>query len=43
LLEVSASPAVQQADDMQINLPLHCFFLQKVARQLYGQWIKGLL
>ena len=43
LLEASASPAVQQADDMQINLPLHCFFLQKVARQLYGQWIKGLL
>jgi GMP synthase-like glutamine amidotransferase len=43
LLEAIASPAVQQADDMQINLPLHCFFLQKVARQLYGQWIKGLL
>ena len=43
LLEASASPAVHQADDMQINLPLHCFFLQKVARQLYGQWIKGLL
>jgi GMP synthase-like glutamine amidotransferase len=43
LLDAFASPAVQQADDMQINLPLHCFFLQKVARQLYGQWIKGLL
>ncbi len=43
LLDACASPAVQQADDMQINLPLHCFFLQKVARQLYGQWIKGLL
>ncbi len=43
LLEASASPAVQQAEVMQVNLPLHCFFLQKVARQLYGQWIKGLL
>jgi GMP synthase-like glutamine amidotransferase len=43
LLDAFASPAVQQADDMQINLPLRYFFLQKVARQLYGQWIKGLL
>ncbi len=43
LLEAKGSPTVQQADGMQENLPLHCFFLQKVARQLYGQWIKGLL
>jgi GMP synthase-like glutamine amidotransferase len=43
LLEAASSPAVQQADAMLVNLPLHCFFLQKVARQLYGQWIKGLL
>lgn len=42
LVESAASPAVQQADDMQQNLPLHCFFLKKVARQVYGQWIKGL-
>ncbi len=43
LREASSSPAVQQADDMHVNLILHCFFLHKVARQLYGQWIKGLL
>lgn len=39
----AASVAVQQADDMQQNLPLHCFFLNKVANQIYGQWIKGLV
>ena len=43
LAESSASPAVQQANVMQENLPLHCFFLNKVAKQLYGQWIKGLM
>ncbi|MEO7343783.1 MAG: type 1 glutamine amidotransferase [Methylotenera sp.] len=43
LAEASESPAVQQADEMQQNLPLHCFFLQKVAKQVYGQWIKGLM
>jgi GMP synthase-like glutamine amidotransferase len=42
LAESAASPAVQQADVMQENLPLHCFFLKKVADQVYGQWIKGL-
>jgi GMP synthase-like glutamine amidotransferase len=43
LVESSTSPAVQQSDEMQQNLPLHCFFLQKVAKQVYGQWIKGLV
>lgn len=43
LTESAASPAVQQADEMQQNLPLHCFFLKKVANQVYGQWIKGLV
>lgn len=43
LAEAAASPAVQQSDEMQQNLPLHCFFLHKVAKQVYGQWIKGLM
>jgi GMP synthase-like glutamine amidotransferase len=43
LAESMASPAVQQAEDIQLNLPLHCFFLNKVAKQVYGQWIKGLV
>lgn len=43
LMESVASPAVQQPDDMQKNLPLHCFFLNKVAKQVYGQWIKGFI
>ena len=34
--------AVQQADVIQQDLPLHCFFLNKVARQVYTHWIKGL-
>lgn len=42
LAEAVTSPAVQQADEMQQNLPLHCFFLKKVANQVYGQWIKGI-
>lgn len=42
LAQETANPAVQQSDDMQQNLPLHCFFLNKVAKQVYGQWIKGL-
>ncbi len=37
-----ASPAVQQADAMQQELPLHVFFLQKAAKQVYSQWIQGL-
>jgi GMP synthase-like glutamine amidotransferase len=43
LRESAASPAVQQASEMQENLPLHCFFLNKVAKQVYSQWIKGLI
>ncbi|OIR04604.1 glutamine amidotransferase [mine drainage metagenome] len=42
LLESASSPAVQQADVMQQDLPLHCFFLNKVAKQVYTQWVKGL-
>lgn len=42
LIQAADSPAVQQSDVMQENLPLHCFFLNKVARQVYSQWIKGL-
>lgn len=43
LQESAASPAVQQADAMQQELPLHVFFLQKVAKQVYTQWINGLV
>jgi len=42
LESAKASPAVQQADAMQQGLPLHVFFLQKVAKQVYTQWIKNL-
>lgn len=42
LAQAADSPAVQQSDEMQQNLPLHCFFLNKVAKQVYAQWIKGL-
>lgn len=43
LKQASASPAVQQADAIMENLPLHCFFLNKVAARIYAQWIKGLM
>ncbi|MEE9331095.1 MAG: type 1 glutamine amidotransferase [Methylophilaceae bacterium] len=36
------SPAVQQANEMQQDSPLHCFFLNKIAAQVYGQWVKNL-
>lgn len=36
------SPAVQSVAEIVENLPLHCFFLNKVATQVYTQWIKGL-
>jgi hypothetical protein len=39
----SASPAVQSAEVIMENLPLHCFFLNKAASQVYTQWIKGLI
>ena len=35
--------SVQQADAMLQELPLHCFFLNKVAKHVYGQWIQGLV
>jgi GMP synthase-like glutamine amidotransferase len=43
LLKAAASPAVQQADTMQQELSRHCFFLNKVAKQVYKKWIEGLL
>jgi GMP synthase-like glutamine amidotransferase len=43
LADSAESPAVQQAEAMQKVLPVHCFFLNKVAKQVYGQWIKGLM
>ena len=42
LRDSASSATVQQADAMQQELPLHCFFLQKVAKQVYTQWIQGL-
>ncbi|MEI2635274.1 MAG: type 1 glutamine amidotransferase [Methylotenera sp.] len=47
LSEAANSPldlfkGVQQADEMQKDLPLHCFFLNKVAKQVYMQWIQWL-
>lgn len=41
--QASASPAVQQVSAMMENLPLHCFFLNKVAARVYAQWVKGLV
>ncbi len=43
LESATASPAVQQADVMQQTLSLHCYFLNKVASQVYGEWVKGLV
>jgi GMP synthase-like glutamine amidotransferase len=40
--ESASSPGVQQIAEMQKELPLHVFFLQKVAKQVYTQWIQGL-
>ena len=42
LIESAASPAVQQEEAMQQELSLHVFFLQKVAKKVYTQWIQGL-
>lgn len=42
LLQSVDSVAVQQARAMQETLPVHVFFLNKVANQVYTQWIKGL-
>lgn len=43
LRHASGSPAVQQAQAIEQNLASHCLLLNKVARQVYLQWIKGLL
>lgn len=42
LKKSASSIAVQQLNTMQQELPLHVFFLQKVAKQVYSQWIHGL-
>ena len=42
LCKSASSIAVQAANMMQENLPVHIFFLQKVAKQVYSQWIRGL-
>ena len=42
LRESASSIAVQQANVMQENLAVHCFFLNKVATQVYSHWIQGL-
>lgn len=43
-LQASAdSPAVQQRQAMEQDVVLHCFFLNKVAEQVYSQWIQGLM
>ncbi len=42
LRESASGIAVQQANVMQENLAVHCFFLNKVATQVYSQWIQGL-
>lgn len=42
LAESADSMAVQQANTMQENIGLHVLFLNKVATQVYTQWIKGL-
>ncbi len=42
LVESADSIAVQQAAQMQEILPVHVFFLNKVANQVYMQWIQGL-
>ncbi|MEQ1767552.1 MAG: type 1 glutamine amidotransferase [Methylotenera sp.] len=43
LAESATSPAVQQAEAMQQALPVHCYFQNKEAKQVYSQWIKGLM
>ena len=42
LRESASCVAVQQANTMQENLAVHCFFLNKVATKVYTQWIQGL-
>lgn len=38
-----SSPAVEPVSQIVENLPLHCFFLNKVANRIYTQWIIGLV
>lgn len=43
IAQAHTSPAVQDVSNIVENLPLHCFFLNKVANRVYTQWIKGLV
>lgn len=43
IAQAVSSPAVQTVHQIVENLPLHCFFLSKVANRVYTQWIKGLV
>lgn len=43
IVQANTSPAVQSVAAIMENLPLHCFFLNKVANRVYTQWIKGLV
>jgi GMP synthase-like glutamine amidotransferase len=43
IVQASSSHAVQPVKTILENLPLHCFFLNKVANHVYSQWIKGLV
>ncbi len=43
IAQASTSPAVQPVQQIVENLPLHCFFLNKVANRVYAQWITGLV
>lgn len=40
---IGSVDGVQQAHAMQDNLAVHCFYLNKVATQVYSQWIQGLV
>lgn len=42
LEQAKNSPAVQPAELMQQTLEVHCYFLNRVAKQVYSQWVKGL-
>lgn len=43
IAQAGTSPAVQSVNQIVENLPLHCFFLNKVAHRVYTQWITGLV
>jgi hypothetical protein len=42
LMASANSPGVQLAEVMQEDLSHHCFFLNKVAKQVYSRWVLNL-